>query len=116
MCRFFLIASPAPRKVHHDQAKSPWARPAAPAERRPKCFAFRPDKLLGSSEEVLSMAGPEQSNAAYLSYAPQDGAKAGEIRELLEDLGVRCILAARGLRGGRGVARELRGEMERARA
>ena len=62
------------------------------------------------------MAGPERSDAAFLSYAPLDGAKAGEIRELLEDLGVRCILAARGLRGGRGVSRDLRNEMERARA
>jgi hypothetical protein len=62
------------------------------------------------------MAGPAPSFAAFLSYAPLDGAKAGEIRELLEGLGMRCILAARGLRGGRGASSELRSELERARA
>jgi len=62
------------------------------------------------------MAGPAQPYAAFLSYAPRDGAKAGEIRTLLEERGLRCAVAARGLRAGRGIGRDVHQEMDEARA
>jgi len=62
------------------------------------------------------MAGPASPSAIYLSFAPRDGARAAEICELLEGRGLRCVMAARGLRGGRGIGRDPHELMDEARA
>ncbi|MFI5023860.1 MAG: toll/interleukin-1 receptor domain-containing protein [Alphaproteobacteria bacterium] len=62
------------------------------------------------------MAEPASPYAAFVSYAPLDWAKAKEICDMLEELGLPCLMAARRLRGGRGVAGELRSGIEQTRA
>ncbi|MFI4988676.1 MAG: toll/interleukin-1 receptor domain-containing protein, partial [Alphaproteobacteria bacterium] len=62
------------------------------------------------------MAAATLPYAAFISYAPLDWAKANDICALLEDYGLRCLMAPRGLRGNRGLARELRRGIEQSRA
>ncbi|MGO8866176.1 MAG: toll/interleukin-1 receptor domain-containing protein [Alphaproteobacteria bacterium] len=62
------------------------------------------------------MTEPASPYAAFVSYAPLDWAKAKEICDMLEDLGLRCLMASRQLRGGRGVVGKLRRGIEQSRA
>ena len=74
----------------------------------------------GSAERgqsgLLEMATAALPYAAFVSYAPLDWAKANDICAILEDHGQRCLLAPRGLRGGRGSSGQVLKAMEQSRA
>ncbi len=62
------------------------------------------------------MAASALPYAAFVSFAPTDWAKANDICAILEDHGLRCVMAPRGLRGGRAVVGQAPRGIEQARA